>query len=242
MIRAEDFYGSGAGDRLIDTQNFPAEINVFLMGEQAILNAVAPSFDLLVEVGCMQGRYLDWAVDHGKYYLGLDVVPKYIAEGQRAVSARGLTPGGYRFVLGGAEEIERHVHPELFGASNERSLLFFPFNSFGNARDVALIIASLKRAGLPFLVSSYDMTARATTVREQYYRRCGYINIQVIEDERCVCFSSEDGLRTIAYSPTFLQRLAEVNRLPMMAVLFAEIGMAYASPGVATSFTGKLLP
>ncbi len=74
MAEIKDFYESGRGDRLIDPFLFPEEIKQFLLCEKRILEALAGSFNLLVEVGSMYGRYLKWAVENGKRYFGIDVV------------------------------------------------------------------------------------------------------------------------------------------------------------------------
>jgi len=62
----KDFYEDGRGNPLIDPLFFPPEVEDFLKKEELILLSIKDSLDLLIEVGCMQGRYLDWAVAEKK--------------------------------------------------------------------------------------------------------------------------------------------------------------------------------
>jgi hypothetical protein len=45
-----------------------------------LLREKAEDFDVLVEIGCMHGRALDWSLAHGKRYVGIDITPRYIKE------------------------------------------------------------------------------------------------------------------------------------------------------------------
>lgn len=227
VMNVQGFYESGRGDRLIDPRFFPESIKRFLAGENKLLDGKTPFVDLLVEIGCMHGRYLEWAVQRQKRYIGLDIVQRYLEAGRNAVTKRALPGEMYRFILGGAEDVSKLVHPSEYGVPAERCLLWFPFNSFGNTKDPLLVLHELKRAGLPFLISSYQTTAEATVSREQYYRACGYRNIRIVEDSNGVCFRSSDGLRSMAYHPQHLQHLGAFCGLQITKKPFSQIGVVY---------------
>ncbi len=242
------FYAKGPGDRLIDPACYPASIVKFLDAEEKLLAAAKEHFDILVEVGCMQGRFLSWAVRAGKAYVGLDVVPRYLDEGRQAAAHQGLSPEQYRFQLLPAEELDVAAPP--------RSLLFFPFNSLGNMGDVAAVFQALKRSGCPFFISSYATSPQASRCREEYYGRCGYQDVHCLRDHRGVWFISREGLHSVAYHPDFLLGHFRQNGCEATAIPFAGMGMAYVarnlSQGVARagdqgmpgmpcpSFAGKL--
>ena len=188
---------------------------------------LTPLIDLLVEIGCMHGRYLNWAIQHQKRYIGLDIVTRYIESGRSTVVKLALPSEAYQFILGRAEEVSKIVHPNEYGILPNRCLLWFPFNSFGNTENSLLVLQELKRANLPFCISSYQTTERATSSREQYYCACGYRNIQVAKNEQGICFFSPDGLRSMAYHPEYLQHLCVLCGLQITTTLFARIGVAY---------------
>lgn len=177
----------------------------------------------------MYGRYLRWAIEQGKCYLGLDIVPRYVEAGRKTVIKLGLSPQHYQFVLGGAEEIAKLVKPKQLLVEPQRCLLLFPFNSFGNILNPSPVVTGLRESGLPFLISSYSTTAEATACREQYYRNCGYHELHLFEDERGVHFVSPDGLHSIAFHLKYLQKLCAVNGITVEAVPFSKIGVAYTT-------------
>jgi len=233
MAEIKDFYESGKGDRLIDPLLFPEEIKQFLIHEKRILDVSASSFNLLVEVGSMYGRYLKWAVENGKCYLGIDIVRRYIEDGEKIVSELQLDPDKYRFVLGGAENIIDLVKPNEWNVKPDKCLLFFPFNSFGNMENPVVVIKSIKKSGLPFLISIYDTSQEINVCREQYYRNCGYSEIVCVQDEKGVRFTSSDGLSSIAYHQNYLQNLFVSNGLRTTIISFSKIGVVFTLPKLA---------
>jgi len=224
------FYAAEHGERLIDENRYPPEIALFVREEAALLDTLAPSFDGLLEAGCMHGRYLDWAVRHEKAYLGLDIVARYVERGRALAAARGLDPCRHRFVLGAAEQLDAQLGAQRAAERAARWAVLFPFNSFGNVPDPAPVIDALCAARAPFLVSSYATSPRATDVRARYYRNCGYGGVRALADERGVCFVAAEGLRSFAYDPRYLTALFAARGIALEATPFAEIGIAYAAP------------
>lgn len=229
------FYGSGLGDRLIDDDVFPTEIREFLREEQRLLNRASSSCDLLVEVGCMHGRYLDWALNHKKSYVGIDIVERYIELGRARLTELHAPVSRYQFILGGAEELNTLLKPELFDAEPQRTLLLFPFNSFGNMQSCVPVIRSLERSRLPFFISTYLTSPNATACRQQYYGACSYQGLEMIKDSQGVTFRAEDGLYSIAYHPDFILGVFADAGLVIEATQFARIGIAYSTPGIFTA-------
>ena len=232
MSRKKDFYSKGKGDRLIDPLFYPKNIELFLEDEKRLLEQLTGSFDLLIEVGCMHGRYLEWAAKNGKSYVGIDVVKRYIDAGRRNVNRLGLSRNQYRFVLGGAENIATIIKPSDLGFESERCLAFFPFNSFGNMPMLEDVMKSLVSSGLPFFISSYKISERATACRLEYYRNCGYREIKTLKNKRGVRFISPEGLDTVAYNPAFLKEVFVTNGAVASPTPFSQIGMAYLSAGL----------
>ncbi|MBU3935018.1 class I SAM-dependent methyltransferase [Patescibacteria group bacterium] len=232
MSQKKDFYSNGKGDRLIDPLFYPKAIRLFLEDEQRLLEQLTESFDLLIEVGCMHGRYLDWAARHGKSYVGIDVVKRYVDAGVKNVGELKLPRDRYRFVLGGAEDIATIIRPSDFGVDPGRCLALFPFNSFGNMPMLRPVIRSLAKSSLPFFISSYRISQKATECRRGYYRNCGYRGIKTLRSRRGVRFTSPDGLSTVAYDPAFLREVFIANNTVAKPVPFSQIGMAYLSAGL----------
>jgi hypothetical protein len=218
------FYASGLGDRLIDSETFPPVIIGFLQGEEAVLRGVAQDVDTLIEVGCMEGRWLEWAVGAGKCYVGIDVVSRYVQECLSKIARMNLDPGRCQCVLGSAAHLE--TLRSCWGLS-VYPLAFFPFNSFGNMEDPCAVIESLRKSGTPFLISSYDTSAHATACRLEYYANCQYSDLQCIEDDCGVLFHSPDGLHSFAYHEDFLLGEFRKRCLEVEVIPFADIGRIY---------------
>jgi len=222
-----DFYGSDLGNRLINDALFPEEIKEFLKLEKELLSEIIPLFDSLVEVGCMQGRYLQWATKHVQNYIGIDIVSSYIEEGCRNLTQNyGKLIKGH-FILGDAEKIDTILNWEKFSINPNRTILLFPFNSFGNMQNYLAVIKSLKKSGASFIISTYSTSEIATSIRYKYYEACKYSNLKKEKTNEGVVFSSKDGLWTIAYHQNFLLRIFKEEKLKVDVVNFAGIGKAY---------------
>jgi hypothetical protein len=236
-MSSKEFYESGRGDLLIDEAFYPACIVDFLHAERKLLDILRPDVQLLVEVGCMGGRHLEWAVANNKAYLGLDIVERYVNEGCKVVNERSLPSERYRFVCGAAEDVVSILRAENVTAQMKESLLFFPFNSIGNMTAPSPVLQSLSETRAPFLISSYLTTDEASSCRADYYELCGYKNVRAVNSNDGVRFTSDDGLHSIAYHPDYLLTLAAECGFEMKTMQFSAVGIAYYSLKVHATFT-----
>src|SRR5579859_5775125 len=154
MGTTSEFYDNGHGDRFTDSSLVNDEIAWFLQEEQEILDSIAEDIDALIEVGCMHGRYLDWAVQHRKLYFGLDQVHRYITAGKDEIRRKKLDGKNFNFILSGAEQLAGLVERRIINTRPERTLALFPFNSFGNMVDPLVILRNLQQSKLLYLISS----------------------------------------------------------------------------------------
>lgn len=232
MGTTPEFYRNGYGDRFIDPSLFNEEVAAFLCAEEQILNTLSCAIHGLVEVGCMHGRYLEWAILNRKRYFGLDMVERYIIKGRKSVHKRGLSSVDYRFILGSMEQLPAIVDDPDVSAHPDKYVMLFPFNSFGNMDHPEGVIQSMQSLKLHFVVSSYQVTAHATNARTDYYAKCGYQNLQVMADPHKVVVTSAEGLRSYAFNPTYLMRQFGRHGISVLLMPFANIGMACLSAGL----------
>jgi hypothetical protein len=216
-----DFYGTGPGDRLVDESKYPPAIRLFLTGEKMVLASTIGDASILVEAGCMSGRYLPWAVEHDLDYLGIDIVTRYVEAGREAVRRSGLSPDRYRFLSLPAEALV-----DLSFSDASRALVFFPFNSFGNASRPEAVAVCLQHMGAPFLISTYATSEAATLSRLRYYEATGMQEVRCSRSQIGVTFESTDGLYSTAYSQRQMRRFFPATRL--RATSFGEIGVAWS--------------
>jgi len=106
----DQFYDSGLGDLLIDPGRYPPSIQDYLYAEAELVES--RQFSLLVEVGCMEGRYLDWCATRHRDYLGIDVVSRYVEAGLERVAASGLDKDRYRLVVYSAADLDHLAQDE----------------------------------------------------------------------------------------------------------------------------------
>lgn len=140
------FYGSDLGNRLINESLFSRDVVDFIDEEKKLIHSFMNGFDVLIEIGCMNGRYLEYALKHGYKYVGLDIIPSYIEEGRIRVNMIPLNKRyNYNFILGDASNLDLLLKRTSLKLDLSHSLLFFPFNSFGNMDDYLSVIKALKR-------------------------------------------------------------------------------------------------
>jgi len=220
------FYDYGTGDSLIDPKNYPVEIKQYLRQEEFALRQLSGDFDVLVEIGCMDGRYLEWSLAHGKKYLGVDIVSRYVTEGKRRLKKYGLSEPDYQIEICSAENIGQFFKGK--GSNNGgQMLLLCPFNSFGNMKDPKAVISSLGLVDQTFLICSYGTDDRSNAVRLNYYRSCGYRQIRLERSSEGVRFISEEGLDTIAYHPRYVLIMCRRQGIKVRVEISGGIGVFY---------------
>jgi hypothetical protein len=219
------FYASGAGDALVEPGRYPPAVRAFLAEEEAYIARTLRSFDVLVEVGSMDGLHLDLARRMGKSYLGIDPVERYVAAG-RLRGAQVATPGAARFIVGCSEEL-----PRIMGLAEAIALgsplVVFPFNSVGNMASLEAVATALVTAGAAFSLMTYATTVAATTAREAYYCACNYPGLARLDDPRGVRFCSPSGLDTIAYHSEVVRHAFCAIGCDLVVGSTGEIGVVY---------------
>jgi len=225
-MSVDTFYDAGAGDRLVNPSCYPSPIKTYLADEEDLLNSQQGTFTMMVEVGCMEGRYLIWAKNAGKRYLGLDVVPRYIREGRRRASSGHIR--GARFELCDARLLYAELKRRDLIPQGQLPIFVYPFNSFGNMDETEKVIVSLLQTRFPFLIFSYGIDDLSTAVRQEYYGNCQYRNLRIQACPEGVRFISDDGLDTIAFAPRFLRGIFRDKGLFVYAYRFSEVGVCYS--------------
>lgn len=220
-----DFYMNGYGDRFIDATYYTTKILQFFKEERELLDRFSSSIDVLIEVGCMHGRYLNWTIENNKHYIGIDRVDDYINQGQQLLLNQGLSFKKYQFIKGDARELSTLIHP--LKSTGVRAMILFPFNCFGNIIDFQRVITNLEECSFSFIISSYQTSQDATLCRYEYYHACGYSQLQISHDEDGVCITSAEGLHSMAYQPEFLQRAFHKHGLHIQTIPFSLLGIAY---------------
>ena len=208
MVSKKSFYDSGNGDPLIDAKNYPIEIKRYLRYEKKFLYRLRNEFEVLVEVGCMTGRYLEWSLEYHKKYIGVDIVSRYIKQGKERLKNYKLVKPDYQIEICSAESIGQFLLEKCL-ANSSKLLLLFPFNSFGNMKNPEAVIASLSLVNQPFLICSYKTDMRANTARLIYYKRCGYEQTKYERNGTGVHFISVEGLETTAYHPEYIRSICQ---------------------------------
>ena len=227
MSSATEFYSSGYGDRLVDPSKYPGEIIDYLKAEEELLTALVDQFDLLIEVGCMDGRYLEWTIRRNKRYLGVDIVERYVRNGQGRLLSLGLPLDRYRIEICDAAAVHETPYRKGWLNKKDKVLIMFPFNSFGNIDEPKAVLRGLSRLKKPFLICSYTTSDFANLVRLRYYSNCGYKQIRCVSDNVGVRFVSNDGLDTVAYNPAYLEQLCEESGITVSIIPLSSIGACY---------------
>jgi hypothetical protein len=223
------FYGVGHdGDFLADESVYPHTVREFLDSERAALDAWLATRTTLIEVGCMKGRHAEQALRAGKNYIGIDIEPSYVEAASTWLTCEeraGRYAKAFTLDATGLTSLRRMCPANILA----NSLIFLPFNSFGNMAQPLEVLNSLAEFGEAYLISTYDTSARTTEARQAYYAACNYDELSVSHSEAGVRFVARNGLNSVAYHPPHVFAMAEVARLPMAAYQFCKIGALYSS-------------
>ena len=231
MPRSE-FY-SGEGLKLIDQQNYPAEISAFLGHEENIAKRLITEnkYEFMVEIGAMdRGFLLQAAVEENASYIGLDLVGGLISKLDEKIdgilsAARQHAGGRIEAHVGDVFELPAVV--EKLRIPKRATLAAFPFNSFGNMPDPETVVSKVAEAGLDIAIFTYKTDYTSNSIRADYYSRCNYKDLTMRETADGVLFSSTDGLWSYAYEKKFMEGVFARNGFELLEVPFGEIGVAY---------------
>lgn len=222
------FYGTDDGNRLVDEKNYPESIKNYLNGERCILNQEIEKHDLIIEVGCMEARNMDIAINNKKKYIGIDIVEEYINTANKIVDKRNLN-NICEFLCINAEELDEVLQKSKLIKNSSRPLFFFPFNSFGNMENYISVIDSIgKIRNADFILFSYDTDNKSTEERYNYYNNCKYDNLSLQKEKNGVRFIADNGLNSMAYNPEYLNKVIRSKGLSLSTTKFADIGLAYS--------------
>jgi hypothetical protein len=220
--------------------NQPDEVREHLDAERSLvadLLAASP-YRTVVEAGCADGTLLAPVIlDSGAAYLGLDV-----AEGAVRATAAALRdlaeaaaepgpPGRHARPAPPAVAHRADIRdlPAVFGRRGvpiaPPVLVAFPFNVFGNIPEPQAALAAAAAVSADALVLTYDTSTGATSLREEYYRACGFAG-EFFADGAGVHY--EDGLFT---SSVYEQRVVigwlEEHGYAVTVIPYGRVGVAY---------------
>ena len=221
------FYASNGGARMLDDALLTPAMRSYLDGEAETL-AREPALEHLFEVGCGDGRHLAWACERGLGYDGLDIVPWLVEQGRAALGAMTPAPVRQRLHVGTAEALASVWAAQGLAARRASTLVFFPFNCFGNVSRPARVAEAIAATGARVFLSVLSPSAESTARRREYYAQVGYTALAQHETERGVLFTSAEGLWSFAYHLAFLEPLlGEVGYALDRAVSFTPIADGY---------------
>jgi hypothetical protein len=217
------FYASGIGDNLMNPVFFTGAIHDYLLCEKELLISLSEPYDTIIEIGCTKGRYAETITKLKKHYLGIDIAKHHILD----ASALHQHNTNARFLCDDVRNLETILLAN--GIRAEGSLLFFPFNSFGNLHDGTAILQMLKRTGIPFAIFTYATDKRTEEERTRYYTGSGFLDICLSNELAGVRFIDHSGLNTIAYRESWFRESFLSLQLPLRRIPFGGIGCSYLS-------------
>lgn len=227
------FYGDSLGWNMFDAKFLTPALEEFLDIESASLSEVFethPQYNHLVEVGCGYGRYLNFALDRSLAYDGLDLVPWLINIGKiRVQRAQGSCAHARCAVHNlSAEKLSALLDDPIANRRKWCSMVFFPFNCFGNIARLREVMETLQKAGSDVFISTFQLDAVTTELRKTYYANCGFRRLESRLCDQGVIITSEEGLHAYAYSQEFLTDLfAEYGFQCNSIELLGRIGIRY---------------
>lgn len=221
------FYGTDEGNKLINEDNYPKSIIDYLYKEREFLIEVLKEFEVLVEVGCMEGRNMDLSQELNKYYVGIDIVDSYIQSLDKKIKSKEIYDFCEAYCLD-ANKLKEIKNLSEF-IKKYKSLFYFPFNSFGNMDNPQNVISNMVHLdNSRSLIFSYDTDDYSTNERKKYYENCSFDNLRIEKSQEGVRFLSDNGLNTIAYDKNYLCDIINKKNLEVSVNKFCPIGLVYS--------------
>lgn len=248
-----DFYSLRCGWKMFDENHLTSSVRHYLRSESQALKLLINHKNVaqhLVEVGCGYGRYLNFSLELGLTYDGIDLVPWLPRLGTLRALQQGLINDGQNFCLhsGSVLELEKFLRLADIRRNQRRSLIFFPFNCFGNLAHLPETLAVLAETQNEICISTFKPDFPSTEARLAYYRSCGLQNLEVIPQDEGVLITSSEGLHSMVFHPTVLkEKLAMAGFSLQGQYELGEIGELYhftkaENVNETTSYPAEILP
>jgi len=204
----QDFYRHFDGsDKIMNPENYPKQIEQFLMQEKTCLESVfrQNSYDCIVEVGCHEGSNSAWIREFCSQYYGIDVNSEAISRAVRLSRA----DASVKFLCTPAESFIPDLRPSLEGF--KKKAVFLPFNIVGNFINPAGLLKNFFDANFDIVISVFNAKAETAVGRYLYYQRCfgSDEEIEVHETGEGVLFKIGDVFQSMAYSSEKLRTIVE---------------------------------
>lgn len=192
---------------MFDSRALTPEIKSYLSNESDFLARVmSTGYASLVEVGCGYGRYLEWSLSRGYNYIGIDIVPWLVELGQLRVAAakKKYASADCKVLLHPAEEISSVIEEIAMRLPERNALILFPFNCLGNVSRFEAVLDSIQESGVAVVVSTFKTDATSTKIRKEYYRNCGFEQLNSRILRQGLLMVSAEGFHAMAYHGDWL--------------------------------------
>lgn len=239
-MNAIKFYQSTAGDNILNPSSYPLEVTRYLNAEQSLLEIIIHKYQMLVEVGCSDGRHLDIAYKKNKHYIGIDIIPNKILAGRQKIRRLNFDEKRCKFLCRSAEEISDAIEDSKNeGFEFSKALIFFPFNVLGNMNINSFdkVISDIRKLNMDVYFSLFETDHFSTKVREEYYQNCGCEDLEKLPDFSGVRFISREGLNSISYHSRWFLEKTRLEGILLEERQLAKVGVAYVSM-TSASLTG----
>ncbi len=216
------FYDCNNGDKLADDTRYPPEICDYLEGERTVLCDCIDEhrYSGILEVGCMNGRNIDVALQKGIKYFGIDLVDRFIAQARKMILETSI--------VGVAEVCDVKDLSPIRDNIDSGYVAAFPFNSFGNIDDPKKALGSTSKEEIDILILTYNTDPLTNEVRRKYLASCGMSDLRQVKDNKGISFTSKEGLSSYAYFAETIRTWAcNSGYRRIEEKEFAKIGKAY---------------
>ncbi|WP_198407190.1 methyltransferase domain-containing protein [Nocardia terpenica] len=166
---------TSAAAEIMTLANIPDGVFPFLQMETLTTFEAMSSgnHDVLVEMGCYDGRALEVARFSGARYVGVDLNESAIEKLRARIEREDMSELATTVI----DDVFRHRDWDRSVLGN-RPLYVLPFNLLGTFRDPMRFLTSLSRSGGSAVVSVFSDGLEATAVRQTYYNNCGVRALQ----------------------------------------------------------------
>jgi len=177
--------------------NFPDEVLPLLQLESLITFEAMVYFhcDVLVELGCHDGRALEIARLLNTRYLGVDLNRHAIQKLRARIE--------HERMVGRADTIVDDVLNHTVRSQvpmGSRALYLLPFNLLGCFRDPTQLLKQLAALNVTAVISVFGNSLEATHVRQDYYLRCSVQELELHPLDEGTLFTGANGFYSRSYT------------------------------------------
>lgn len=208
--------------QIMNHVNYPYFIFSHVLQESICLGKIMNNLDFsrLIEIGCFDGRYMEFSSIYGIDYLGIDIN----SIGQKLFKQKSVLRNHKEHkAIFALMDVENY---KWLSYADRHSIIVLPFNFLGIVRNIETFLVRSVQNNSSLYVSLFENSTQTELSRLQYYTKCSVDNIMIKKNNfGGKHFYNYRGFSSHSFSMPSLRKLISALDMEIIFEMHGYIGL-----------------